>query len=163
MKKLLTVIIIIVLSANLALNLFKENHYIGLIPAKLEIQKTLLIQDKSGIFSGCGVIIFRISGKIINDIKEQGIGFFKDASIARSPSPNTHSNYGEWSSTPLPESSFSEGFPLMGAGCSGGLNNIWINKITEATKSSGSYYSYSNGGMLLVIPDLKIMILDYWD
>jgi hypothetical protein len=146
-----------------AFRVWETTWYKGLIPAAIEIDKTILIDGQSGFREGCGVAIFTLSDAETARIRSAGLDALADAHDARSHPWRRYFRFGEWKETP---------YAITGDGTS--RNDTWLvgmecadiseklrKQINIAMGIQGSFYSNSRESGLIVIPSLGLIVLSY--
>jgi hypothetical protein len=158
----------------------EKNYFIELLPADVEISKTILIRDSTNIFErlfmtvfwrseSCGAAIFELSGGTKEGIKKHGIAFFEKATYSRGVFDGRPKEYKSWQESPLPASWTKdvENYGLWsGLLCADIETTSLATKLRSAAKGNGSFFTTPadhRGGPLVVIPDAGIVIYSYWN
>ncbi len=132
-----------------------------------EIQRqTLPSKFKLGWFyaeGSCGAFpgfqrayAFSLARETASTIETQGIEYFGDIEREgyRADRPL---NSGEWKTTPLPPSFFTNG-SLLALQCGREGSWLWPDGVEEALRAPGSFYSHSGMQGLFVIPHLRLVV-----
>jgi hypothetical protein len=160
---------IAVLAISIALGVYAKyrirevTSFMGLIPASLEIQRTVIIDGKTGFIEGCGAAVFELSPATLRQIQLRGLAALKDAHQARDYGDELH-RYSQWKETPYIETG--DGMSLVDrwlAGRSCAKFDLAVDRgIETALKSPGSYYATIHEAGLIVIPKLKLVVYSYF-
>ncbi|WP_156820220.1 hypothetical protein [Synechococcus sp. PCC 7336] len=136
----------------------------SILPEKIEVSDVYRNKISSGISEGCGAVIFTLTEEILEEINNQGLIFFNDATRARG---STRSNsryylYQRWQGTPLKQSANNTNF-WAGMSCAKnlGLEESLYEEIVLAMRTTGSYYTGHYEGQLVVIPRLGLVVFSY--
>lgn len=146
---------------------YNQNFSKALLPKKIEVSGFALIKEEFLITEGCGIKVFDLSKSTLDQINQQGLAFFEDATQARGYDPDKHRynhyySYTTWQETPIQESQKNKNF-WVGLSCAKGLNldESLYAKIKAAASTKGSYYTGHIEGQLIVIPSLGIVVFSY--
>ena len=138
----------------------KRQFYNGLIPEQIELGLWFNHSGRYHLFSGCGAAVFSITKSTSNAIKTKGIAFFDQARTSRNISRRqTKRHYSKWRLTEQYKSIFTEG-PPTGLSCAG--YHPFSIVMMEIRK--GNFYISSDGhGYLIILPEIELAVLSYWD
>ncbi len=142
-------------------SVYDRKYMESLIPAKIKLDGTIFVNREGG----CGSGFFWVDDDVALEIENKGIKFFDDVTKSRDVVYGRfHASYRNWSKTPLPEKFFSEGSLFFCAGPDD-LKKGLFDKIEKASKSTLGFYADYNYsvGKIIVIPKLKIIVIDYFD
>ena len=157
--KALKVIGVIVVALIGARYLFEDYWYRKAIPENIGLNYRISITSASGLREGCGTAVYRLDGKTAEAIKEQGVTFFEESVQARGHADRYYT-YGEWMETPRDDWTRPENwsYELL---CGGSVDDSLYDEIVESGRTSGSYYSFKDEAVLMVIPDKKLVVFSH--
>ncbi|WP_417547294.1 hypothetical protein [Marinobacter segnicrescens] len=139
--------------------LFEDYWYRKAIPENIGLSYRISITSDSGFREACGTAVYKLGGKTAEAIKELGVKFFEESGQARGHS-DSYYTYGEWRETPRGDWTRSENwsYELL---CGGSIGESLYDDIVESGRTSGSYYSFKREGVLMVIPDKKLVVFSH--
>src|SRR5262249_20742578 len=73
----------------------ERRWYLGFVPPQIRTAGVVRISGTTGLFSGCGVAIFRLASETRDAIRRQGIAFLDSARTAE------RTAYEPWAETPV--------------------------------------------------------------
>lgn len=157
--KAFKVIGVIVIALIGAWYLFEDFWYRKAIPEDIGLSYRISITSDSGFREGCGTAVYKLGGKTAEAIKKQGVKFFEESDQARGHSDRYYT-YGEWMETPRDDWTRSENwsYELL---CGGGIGDSLYDDIVESGRTGGSYYSFKDEAVLMVIPDKKLVVFSH--
>ncbi|HEY5993600.1 MAG TPA: hypothetical protein VIU46_03270 [Gallionellaceae bacterium] len=139
--------------------------YAKFIPEQIEISYPVSVGEEFVLLrGGCAVAIYKVSDRTLDNIRQNGLKFFKQAVDARAPIEHYNGSelkrYQAWSATPLPPSWTSEGSWTM---CDV-ANSAVESEIIRETKKAGAYYTVSteNETQLVLVPSLGYVMYSYY-
>ena len=138
---------------------FQVKIYKDALPPQFEIRSLIYHDGKSGLREGCGAAIFKLSEKTVNEINEQGIEFFKDATHGRvERSKETYRAYKPWQATPAGFEAERDNL-LRGSPCIDNPPPIWT-EIENATRGGG-FFTTGHEIDILVVPKLGVIVFSH--
>jgi len=157
--KALKVVGLIVVALIGAWYLFEDYWYRQAIPENIGLSYRISITSDSGLREGCGTAVYKLAGKTAESIKEQGLKFFEESGQARGHSDRYYT-YGEWMETPRGDWARSENWSYELV-CGGSIGDSLYDDIVESGRTGGSYYSFMDEAVLMVIPDKKLVVFSF--
>lgn len=159
----LVAVISIAFAAYAAYRSWEVAWYEGMIPASLEIERTVMIDGRTGFIEGCGIAVFQLSPTTVDRIRPAGLAGLETARQARDHSDELHT-YSQWRETPYAETG--DGMTLVdrwlvGRTCAK-IDPSLDRSIDTALKSPGSYYATIHEAGLIVIPSLGLAVFSYF-
>ena len=104
-----------------------------------------------------GAYAISLTDDTVKEIKSQGLKFFSDINNPDKDKAGGLYFRGDWKSTPIPKSFYSEG-SVPNLYCGNKYSWFWPEGIIEALGRPGSYYLGTGGRELYVIPDLGLVV-----
>lgn len=150
------ILALLILLPQAACSVLNRNYQRRLIPQKLATGWFYAEGNCGGLLGYQGAFAFDLAEETISALRREGLAFFDDINA---PAKAAEINYfrGEWRSTPLPPSAFSDGSP--GNLHCGEENSWWWPKgVLHALKHSGGYYQSSAGRSIYVLPGLGLVV-----
>ncbi len=156
-------------------NAFKERYYLSIMPYKLNVKKTLYVNEESWGFgpggNETGIIVYELADEVVNEIQKVGTTNFFESNVG-------FGDYINWQQTPVKLSDAWEGSRIGGEAVlniqSTKIGNyldryafsIYVDpkiesEIDSAISKSGSYYAYGRTGIIIVIPSNKKVVYAY--
>lgn len=142
---------------------FQFYHHAQALPAKLEILYPVAAGEVADLREGCGVAVYRLSGKALDGIHEKGVAFFQTERHGRGyslPNDRHHSyyTYNPWQQSPVPGGWWDpEDYWFHCADLSPPL----MREIEAATRKSGAYYTSTYELRVMVIPTLGYVVFAF--
>jgi hypothetical protein len=136
-------------------SIWQANRFMRTIPLSLEISSTVETGTEFQLIGGCGAGAFRLTSAVANKIKQDGLIALSDAKKAR--------DYGmtyNWQKTPIitDEKNYQSGRWIGGIAC-GILNSQLRQNILGALNETGSFYSVTDRGGLIVLPQYNLVVI----
>lgn len=133
------------------------------LPSKLEILYPVAAGEVSDLREGCGVVVYRLSGRALDAIHEQGLAFFQSERHGRGYSqPNDrryrYHSYEPWQKSPVPNGWWDpEDYWFNCAD----LGRPLMREMEAASRKSGAYYTSTYELRLMVIPTLGYVVFAF--
>lgn len=132
---------------------WESNWYRSLMPSEVEVGRTLLIEGKSDLRSGCGVAIFQLTPHMREQISMHGLAAF-DVLLRHKSGANVKHETHTWESTPYVETG--DGMTLedrwvVGLTCVENNPDV-VRKIYAALRRPGSFVKKLDNAAVVVVP-----------
>lgn len=132
-------------------------HFRQVLPQRIEPAGLVLIDGISGLREGCGVAVWQLDKGSADGLRREGLAYLHGARQARGYSDDYY-RYGAWQATPLPEALGTDGWlPL---GCADPGTELEA-RILRAAQGSSGFYSKKSEGVLLVLPEQRLIVFGY--
>ncbi|MEZ0226319.1 MAG: hypothetical protein ACAH83_17315 [Alphaproteobacteria bacterium] len=159
--------------------------HLSFVPPAMSVSKVLYAREEAWGFgpggNECGVIVFELPEEAVDNIHSLGMSYFSGLPVKQPSRGIDHRNgiYESWHRTPMVlDGRFpnGEGMERLGAassvprirnylgryGDNFDIASVVEDEIDKAISTSGSFYSYSvSGGILIVIPDANHVVYVY--
>ncbi len=176
--------LIVIFGALLALLylVFEYNQYtkyLGMVPKEIDVSYFFTYSTKD--FGACGAAIFTLRDETYNSILKDGLSFLNGVNKTRRfyknrgvNKPLVQGTYDAWIKTSKSERSYwSSDAAFSGLYCYDAENaSIEIEEIRRNIKEFGAYYTRIkyvdgireniDGSRLLIVPSMKVAIIEYW-
>lgn len=166
-RKIVNYSIIIAFTILLAMLLgwyfYVDYWYRQAIPDNIGLARRVSIVTNSGIFSGCGIAVYKLDDKTYERIAIEGIDYFDDSKYARGhPEKRSYYTYGQWMETPRKDWKRYEDWSYQ-LTCGGNLGESLFASILKSGNEAGSFYASKQGAHLMVIPEERLVVFTYYD
>ncbi|WP_263588664.1 hypothetical protein [Sphingopyxis sp. GC21] len=147
----------LILLCCLAFSYIKKSNISRQVPTKIGIQRTIHSEHHQACVFG----LYEMGDATARAIKQQGLEFFKDATMAEGFSKPVY--YQAWKKTPIPPDELDEGRIPSGFQCIRGIDDKTYAYIHRAAIEAGAYYVSRGNNTILVIPENKMIVYSKFD
>ena len=156
-KRKFVLLLVFLLLPLLSYKIFQYYWFTKILPAQIEVTYPLSLGTESGLIrEGCGVAVFKVSQRTLQEIQSGGLTFLNSATKSRGYSDPYH-QFELWQESPAPLNWVRNGTWFM---CSQPEKTL-SDEIIKAAKRRGSYYTTKPEGQLFIIPSLGYVVLSY--
>lgn len=132
--------------------------YKDAIPLQLELDQLVYHDEENDLREGCGVSIFKLSDKTLNQINGLGLAYLATATLGRDG--DAYHLYKPWLATPQPGKMGHEHELLRGSQCIDNPPDIW-KEIEKATYEGGAYFTTGYEQDIVIVPKLGVLVFSY--
>ena len=139
---------------------FESWWFLRIVPANIGVSYPITISGITGFREGCGIAVFRIDSSTARKISADGISFFT-RSMHSSKSADPYHTFSPWQRTPDARFAGDDQTILSPGVVCAEIDLELQQQLEAASRRPGSYYSYGQEKVLLVMPQQRLVVLSY--